>query len=92
MAETIQNEKNATNTNSLQRAASWRTTPTDPMFRLITTVKRGSSSNFPALWARYDTLEDARSAAATLLREERVGHVMIVRDGLGHEFVEWCSR
>jgi hypothetical protein len=62
------------------------------MFRLITTVKRGSGSSFPAAWARYDTLEDARSAAATLLREERVGNVMIVRDSLGHEFVEWCSR
>jgi len=62
------------------------------MFRLITTVKRGSGSNFPAAWARYDTLEAARAGAATLLREERVGHVMIVRGGLDHEFVEWCNR
>ena len=61
------------------------------MFRLITTVKRGSASNFPAAWARYDTLEAARAGAATLLREERVGHVMIVRADLDHEFVEWCT-
>ena len=65
---------------------------THQMFKLITMVKRGSGSNFPAAWARYETLEDARSAAATLLRQERVGNVMIVRDGLGQEFVEWCSR
>jgi hypothetical protein len=62
------------------------------MFRLIATVKRGSASNYPAAWARYDSLEAARAGAATLLREERVGNVMIVRDGLEHEFVEWCSR
>jgi hypothetical protein len=62
------------------------------MFRLITTVKRGSGSNLPAVWVRYDTLDDARAAAALLFREERVGHVMIVRDGVEHEFVEWCSR
>jgi hypothetical protein len=62
------------------------------MFRLITTVKRGSGSNLPAVWVRYDTLDDARAAAALLLREERVGYVMIVRDRLEHEFVEWCSR
>jgi hypothetical protein len=64
----------------------------DRMFRLITTVKRGSGSNFPAVWVPYDTLDDARAAAAILLREERISHVMIVRDSLEHEFVEWCSR
>ena len=62
------------------------------MFRLITIVRRGSASNFPAAWAHYETLEAARAGAAALLRAERVGSVMIVRDGLEHEFVEWCSR
>jgi len=62
------------------------------MFRLITTVKRGSGSNFPATWERYETLDSARAAGTTLLREERVANVMIVRDDLQHEFVEWCSR
>jgi hypothetical protein len=65
---------------------------TDQLFRLITTVKRGPGSNYPAAWVRYDTLEAARAGAATLLREERVGNVMIVTDGLEHEFIEWCGR
>jgi len=62
------------------------------MFRLITAVRRGSGSNYPAAWARYDTLEAARDGAATLIREAGVGNVMIVRDGLEQEFVEWRSR
>ncbi len=62
------------------------------MFRLVTTVRRGSASNYPAAWARYDTLAAARDAAAVLLREERVTSVMIVRNGLARTFVEWCPR
>jgi hypothetical protein len=62
------------------------------MFRLITIVRRGTASSYPAAWARYDTLEAARAGAAALLREDRVGNVMIVRDDLDHEFVEWCTR
>ena len=62
------------------------------MFRLITNVRRGTASNYPAAWARYDTLEAARAGAALLLREERVTHVIIVRNGLEAQFVEWCTR
>ena len=62
------------------------------MFRLVTTVRRGNASNYPAAWARYDTLQAARDAAAVLLREERVTSVMIVRNGLARTFVEWCPR
>jgi len=62
------------------------------MFRLVTTVRRGSASNYPAAWARYDTLEAARAGAASLLREDRVASVMIVRNGLDGGFVEWCTR
>lgn len=62
------------------------------MFRLVTTVRRGSASNYPAAWAPYDTLEAARAAATVLLREERVTAVMIVTDGLDRAFVEWCAR
>lgn len=62
------------------------------MFRLITTVRRGSASAYPAAWARYDTIEAARAGAATLLREERVAAVMIVRNGLERTFIEWCRR
>ncbi len=62
------------------------------MFRLVTTVRRGSASNLPGTWLRYATLEDARAAAAALLREERVLRVMIVRDALPMTFVEWRER
>ena len=62
------------------------------MFRLITTVRRGSASTYPAAWARYDTIEEARAGAATLLREDRVAAVMIIRNGLDCTFVEWCRR
>lgn len=62
------------------------------MFRLVTTVRRGSASNLATAWARYDTIESAHAAAAGLLREERVTAVMIVRDGLERSFVEWCAR
>lgn len=59
------------------------------MFRLITTVRRGSASAYPAASARYGTLEAARAAAIGLLREERVTAVMVVRNGLERTFVEW---
>ena len=61
-------------------------------FRLVTSVRRGSASNYPAAWAPYDTLEAARAGAAALLKEERVTHVIIVRNSLQREFVEWCAR
>lgn len=62
------------------------------MFKLVTTVRRGSASNYPAAWARYATVEAARGGAAVLLREDRVTAVMIVSDGLERSFVEWCTR
>jgi hypothetical protein len=62
------------------------------MFKLVTTVRRGSASAYPAAWARYDTLESARAGATSLLREDRVAAVMIVRNGLDRTFVEWCTR
>jgi hypothetical protein len=62
------------------------------MFRLVTTVKRGSASNLPGAWLRYATLEDARTAAAELLREDRVQRVMVVLDTLPMTCVEWRDR
>jgi hypothetical protein len=62
------------------------------MFRLVTTVRRGSASNLPGAWLPYATLGDARAAAAALLREERVLRVMIVLDALPMTFVEWRER
>jgi hypothetical protein len=61
-------------------------------FRLVTGVRRGSASAYPAASRRYGTLEEARAGAAALLTEDRVWNVMIVRNDLGGGFVEWCSR
>ena len=62
------------------------------MFRLVTTVRRGSAANIPGTWLPYATIEDARAAAADLLRHERVMRVMIVGDALPMTFVEWRDR
>ncbi len=62
------------------------------MFRLVTTVRRGSASVLPGSWLPYPSLEAARAAAAGLLRHERVMRVMIVRDSLPMTFVEWQDR
>jgi hypothetical protein len=62
------------------------------MFRLVTTVKRGTASNLGGAWLPYASIEDARAAAAVLLREEQVQRVMIVLDVLPMTFVEWAGR
>ena len=62
------------------------------MFRLVITVKRGSASGYPAAWTAYATIEQARAAAASVLREERVLRVAIVRDVGAGAFVEWLDR
>jgi hypothetical protein len=62
------------------------------MFRLVITVKRGSACPFSASWTRYPSIEDARAAAAAVLREERVQRVMIVRDIDPRGCVEWLER
>ena len=62
------------------------------MYRLITTVRRGSASGLPAAWARYPTIEAARVGAAELFREERVVRVMVVRDQPGGSYVEWIDK
>jgi hypothetical protein len=62
------------------------------MFHLITLVRRGSASSLPGTWPRYPTVDAARTAAAALLREERVQRVLIVRDDAPKGFVEWRDR
>ncbi len=62
------------------------------MFRLVTTMKRGSASTIDGTWRPYETIEDARTAAADVLRHERVLRVMIVADTLPMTFVEWRDR
>jgi hypothetical protein len=62
------------------------------MFRLITTVRRGSSSGIAAAWAHYPTIEAARAGAVEVFREERVLRVMVVRNEPGGGYVEWIDR
>ena len=62
------------------------------MFRLVTTVRRGSSSGLAQAWAHYPTIEAARVGAAELFREERVVRVMVVRNEPGGGYVEWIDR
>jgi len=62
------------------------------MFKLITTMRRGSSTGLAAAWARYPTLADARIGIATLLRDDRILRVMIVRNEVPPAFVEWVER
>ena len=62
------------------------------MFKLVATMRRGSSSGIPAAWARYPTLEAARIGTAALLREDRILRVMIVRNEIPPAFVEWVER
>jgi hypothetical protein len=62
------------------------------MFRLITTMRRGSASDVAAAWARYPTIEAARLGTATLVRDDRILRVMIVRNEVPPAFVEWAER
>jgi hypothetical protein len=62
------------------------------MFRLIVGVRRGSASGIPGAWQPYPTLEEARTAGATLLRQERVTRIAVVRDVAPPAFVEWLER
>jgi hypothetical protein len=62
------------------------------MFKLIATMRRGSSNGIAAAWARYDTIEAARVGTATLFRDDRILRAMIVRDVVPPAFVEWVER
>jgi hypothetical protein len=62
------------------------------MFKLIATMRRGSSANIPAAYARYATMDAARAGTAVLLRDDRILRVMIVRNEVPPAFVEWIER
>jgi hypothetical protein len=62
------------------------------MFRLIATMKRGSATGLAGAWGRYTTVEAARASAATLLHDDRILRVMIVRNEIPPAFVEWAQR
>ena len=62
------------------------------MFKLIATMRRGTAPDLAAAWARYPTLQAARLGTTTLLRDDRVLRVMIVRNEAPPAFVEWVER
>lgn len=62
------------------------------VFKLIATMRRGTSTGLGPAWARYPTVEAARLGTATLLRDERILRVMIVRNEIPPAFVEWADR
>jgi hypothetical protein len=62
------------------------------MFKLITTMRRGSATDVAAAWASYPTIEAARLGTTTLLRDDRILRVMIVRNEVPPAFVEWAER
>jgi hypothetical protein len=62
------------------------------MFRLVVSVRRGSACSMPGASQRFPTLEQARTAAAALLRHERVARIAIVRNEAPPAFVEWLDR
>jgi hypothetical protein len=55
-------------------------------------MRRGSATDLAAAWARYPTLDAARVGTATLLRDDRILRVMIVRNQVPPSFVEWSER
>jgi hypothetical protein len=62
------------------------------MFKLITTMRRGTATDLAAACARYPTVDAARVGTATLLRDDRILRVMIVRNEIPPAFVEWVER
>ena len=62
------------------------------VFKLITTMRRGTSTDLAAAYARYPTVEAARVGTTILLRDERILRVMIVRNVIPPAFVEWVER
>ena len=62
------------------------------MFRLVATMRRGTATNLAAAWARYPTVEAARIGTETLLRDDRILRVVIVRNEVPPAFVEWAER
>jgi hypothetical protein len=55
-------------------------------------MRRGSATRLAAACARYATIEATRVGAETLLRDERILRVMIVRNEIPPAFVEWAER
>jgi hypothetical protein len=55
-------------------------------------MRRGTSTNLTAAWPLYPTIEAARVGTTTLLRDDRILRVMIVRNEIPPAFIEWVER
>jgi len=62
------------------------------MFKLVATMRRGTSTDLAAAYARYPTIDAARVGTTVLLRDDRILRVMIVRNEIPPAFVEWVER
>jgi hypothetical protein len=62
------------------------------MFKLITTMRWGSSTRLGKAWPGCPTIAAARPGTAALLRDDRILRVMIVRDEIPPAYVEWAER
>ena len=61
------------------------------MFKVIPTMRRGYATGIAEAW-RDPTVAAARLGIATLLRDDRILRVMIVRNEIPPAFVEWVDR
>lgn len=55
-------------------------------------MRRGSATGIAEGWALYPPVAAARLGIATLLRDDRIPRVMIVRNEVPPAFVEWVER
>jgi hypothetical protein len=61
------------------------------LFRLRPTMKQGTAASIPETWEHYDSVDDARTGAKSMYRDDRVLRVMLVSDSSG-SFIEWIDR
>jgi hypothetical protein len=55
-------------------------------------MRSGTATDLAAAWARYSPVAAARLDTTTLLRDDRILRVMIVRNEIPPAFVEWAER
>jgi len=60
-------------------------------FKLVATVKQGTA-NPPLPAIPYPTLDEARTGARQLLRDDHILRVMIVINDVPPRFAEWVER
>jgi hypothetical protein len=61
-------------------------------FRLRPIMRQATASSIAETWTHFATLDDARRAVKQMYHDDRVLRVLIVRDALPAQFVEWVER